>query len=113
MGHPGGEVPIALIHHHLKFYPGGLEALEHESTGSIGLRRVGRCRHPFPPGPAARSRLALPRNCIPSTISPVIAYCESQTNAAAGFIIAADVLYRQVEDVSLDSPCALMALRRC
>ena len=30
MGHPGGEVPIALIHHHLKFYPGGLEPLEHE-----------------------------------------------------------------------------------
>ena len=30
MGHPGGEVPIALIHHYLKFYVGGLEPLEHE-----------------------------------------------------------------------------------
>jgi hypothetical protein len=27
----GEGVPITLIHHHLKFYPGGLEPLEHET----------------------------------------------------------------------------------
>lgn len=33
MGYPGGEVPIAWIYHHLKFYPSGLEPLEHERKG--------------------------------------------------------------------------------
>src|SRR5687767_5261553 len=82
-------------------------------TGLIGLRRAGRCRHPFPPGPSARSRLALLKNCLPLTISPVIAYYESETHAVVGFIIASNVLCRQVEEVSLNALRARLALRCC
>jgi hypothetical protein len=35
IGHAGEGVPITLILHHLKFYVGGLEPLEHEVQGPL------------------------------------------------------------------------------